>query len=91
MRLPPILAKRYGENELLVRRLLNLDQEFAGACEDYVAAVDAERHWRTLGGTMGTERADEYADLAAELLGEIDIRVKQARGGFKRSGGRNGN
>lgn len=72
-----ILAAKYGGQELLLRRLLAKDPDFAAICEDYCAAVEAEQHWRSRDDDRA--RADEYSVLAVELQSEIDARLEAAR------------
>lgn len=70
------LEDQFPEEQFLLRRLQQSDQDFAAACEDYCAAIAAERYWRD--GNDPVKAAD-YNTIAAELRSEIAARLSSAR------------
>ncbi|MFO1209965.1 MAG: hypothetical protein U1E40_12205 [Amaricoccus sp.] len=64
------LCGRHPDRELAIRRRYRTDRAFRAVCDDFEEAAGALDRFRGE-GSSGSERADEYRQLAAELEAEI--------------------
>jgi hypothetical protein len=72
-----MIKRRFAGCNDAVDQAFDSSESFRGLCRDYLACATALAQWRRSDSTDAPIRAEEYAELLAELGTEVQVRLQE--------------